>query len=321
MAVDPCNPDPRRPGPDPAARQDGATPLHPHRPAPPAGPVETAVGDTVDAAVAVLAVAAAIGRYAVEVGVRVPRSAVRRLPVAGIPVPGGWRAAVGRLVAGPRAAMVRALGAAADDLVPRVVREILSRVDVPALVQEYVDVDRLAAQIDVNAVTARVDVDRIVGRVDVEAIAAGLDLDALAEKIDIGRIVGRVDVEAIAAGLDLDALAEKIDIGRIIGRMDLDEIVGRVDLDRAVARVDVDRILARTDLVGLARYVIDEIDLAAVLRSSTGSVTTEMVRSVRDQGVDADRAVERVVDRLLRRPGRRPDRPSTPAPEDDGAAR
>jgi hypothetical protein len=292
MAVNRWNPDaPRR---APASAEAAPTPLRSHRQAPPTRPVETAVGDTVDVVLAVLAVAAAIGRYAVEVGVRVPRSAARRLPVVGIPVPGGWRAAVGRLVAGPRAAAARALVAAADDLVPRVAREILSRVDVPALVQEYVDVDRLAAQIDVNAVTARVDIDRI---------------------------VGRVDVEAIAAGLDLDALAEKIDIGRIIDRMDLDEVVGRVDLDRAVARVDIDRILARTDLVGLARYVIDEIDLVSLVRSSTGSVTTEMVRSVRDQGVDADRAVERVVDRLLRRPGRRPDRPSTPAPEDDGAAR
>jgi hypothetical protein len=30
-----------------------------------------------------------------------------------------------------------------------------------------------------------------------------------------------------------------------------------------------------------------------------------MVRSVRDQGADADRAVERIVDRLLHRHGRR----------------
>jgi hypothetical protein len=69
--------------------------------------------------------------------------------------------------------------------------------------------------------------------------------------------------------------------------------------------VDVDRVIARTDVAGLARYVVEEIDLPCLLRASTGSVTAEMVRGVRDEGVDADRAVERVVDRLLRRSGRR----------------
>jgi hypothetical protein len=34
-------------------------------------------------------------------------------------------------------------------------------------------------------------------------------------------------------------------------------------------------------------------------------VSSEMVRSVRDQGADADRAVERIVDRLLHRAARR----------------
>jgi hypothetical protein len=79
-----------------------------------------------------------------------------------------------------------------------------------------------------------------------------------------------------------------------------------VNLDRAVDRVDLDRVIDRADVIGLVRYVIREIDLPALLRSSTGSVTSEMVRSVRDQGADADRAVERVVDRfLLRRRSRR----------------
>jgi hypothetical protein len=51
--------------------------------------------------------------------------------------------------------------------------------------------------------------------------------------------------------------------------------------------------------------VIEAIDLPEVIRSSTASVTADTVRGVRDQGVDADRAVERVVDRLLlRRHGR-----------------
>ena len=55
----------------------------------------------------------------------------------------------------------------------------------------------------------------------------------------------------------------------------------------------------------IARYVVQEIDLAALIRSSTASLSTDVVRGVRDQGADADRAVERLVDRLLlRRHGR-----------------
>jgi hypothetical protein len=303
-------------------------------------PVEAAVGDTLAAALAVLVVAAAIGRHAVEVGVRVPRTAVHRLPAAArLP------ATTVRLPA----AAARLLGAVADDVVPRVARAILSRLDVPGLVQEFVDLDRLAGQLDVNAVTARVDLDTLLARVDVEAIAAGLDLDALAEKLDVGRIIDRIDLDELVARVDLDRFVDRADIDRIIHRVDLDEIVARVDLDRAVNRVDVgriidrvdvnrvvdradigriidrvdldrvvdradiDRIIDRADIVGLARYVIEEIDLAALVRSSTGSVSSEMVRSVRDQGADADRAVERVVDRLLRRRGPRAVRPLSPS--------
>jgi hypothetical protein len=115
---------------------------------------------------------------------------------------------------------------------------------------------------------------------------ARLDLDRIVDKVDVSRVIDKVDLDAV------------------VSRVDLDRAVDRVDLDRAVDRVDIDRVLSRTDLAGLARYVVAEIDLPGLLRASTGSVTTEVVRSVRDQGADADRAVERVVDRLLRRQAR-----------------
>jgi hypothetical protein len=306
---------------------DGGPPRLRRRPQGPRSPsVEAAVGNTVgntmDAVFAVLVVAAGIGRHAVEVGVRVPRTAVHRLPAA---------ARLPATAARLPATAARLLGAVADDVVPRVARAILSRLDVPGLVQEFVDLDRLAGRLDVNAVTARVDLDTLLARVDVEGIAAGLNLNALAEKLDIRRIIDRVDLDELVARVDLDRAVDHVDIDRIIDRVDLDELVARVDLDRAVDRADIgriidrvdldrvvdradiDRIIDRADIVGLARYVIEEIDLAALVRSSTGSVTSEMVRSVRDQGADADRAVERVVDRLLRRRGPRAVRPLSPS--------
>jgi hypothetical protein len=117
--------------------------------------------------------------------------------------------------------------------------------------------------------------------------------------------VARVDIDRVIDRVDLDAIVARVDIDRVIDRLDLDAIVARVDIDRIAARLDLDPVIERANIVELARYVVQEIDLAAIIRSSTASLSTEVVRGVRDQGADADRAVERVVDRLLlRRHGR-----------------
>lgn len=245
------------------------------------------VEELLRASAAVASVAVALARYLVTTGVRRPRSALRWLPRPPLlPVARSVPGRSGQLLARAGATAAAALGSMADDVVPAVVRSVVSRIDLTALVHEFVDLDRLAATIDVDAVVARVDIDAILDRIDLDAVARRLDLDAVADRIDLGRIVHRLDLDAIVARVDLDAAVE------------------HVDLDRAVDRVDLDRIIERADVVGLARYVVEALDLPSLIRSSTGSVTTEMVRSVRDQGVDADRAVERVVDRLLRRQAR-----------------
>jgi hypothetical protein len=293
-----------------------------------------AVGDAADGALAIVAVAGELVRYAVDTAARGRRRLLPRLSFLG-PVPvqrGALGGSVARAIAHPATSAVRALAAVMDELVPEVTRAVLARLDVPGLVREFVDVDRVAAMLDVDAVVARVDldaiideidIDRVLDRVDLDAVIARVDLDAIIDKVDIDRVLDRVDLDAVIARVDLDAIIDKVDIDRVLDRVDLDAVVARVDLDavvarvdldgavdrvdldRAVDRVDVDRVISRTDLAGLARYVVQEIDLPGLLRASTGSVTNEMVRSVRDQGVDADRAVERIVDRLLRRQGRR----------------
>jgi hypothetical protein len=279
-----------------------ARPVRPHR----VDAYGHAVGDAVDGAFAVLAVTAALVRYAAEVAVTGRRRAMARLPFSGqtAVLRRALYGPTARLLAHPASAAVRALSVAADQVVPEVARGVLARLDVPALVREYVDVDRVAALLDVDAVVARVDFDAVVDRLDLDAIAAKLDLDAVVARLDLDTIVDKVDVSRVIDRVDLDA---------VVARVDLDRAVDRVDLDRAVDRVDIDRVLSHTDLAGLARYVVEVIDLPGLLRASTGSVTTEVVRTVRDQGADADRAVERVVDRLLRRQGRRT------GPMEDGA--
>ena len=62
----------------------------------------------------------------------------------------------------------------------------------------------------------------------------------------------------------------------------------RVDPDVVIARVDVDATLARLDLAAIARQVIDDIDLPEILRQSTGAVSSEAVREIRDESMLAD---------------------------------
>jgi hypothetical protein len=273
-----------------------------------AQPNVSAVEDAVNGAFAVLTVAAALVEYVVETTAQGRRAVLSRLPMAGY-LPG-----LPHALAHPASAAVHALAGMADRLVPRVAHTVLARLDVPALVREYVDLDRLAALLDVEAVVARVDLDASVDRVDIARILERVDVDAIVDRVDIARVLDRVDLDAVVARVDLDAVVDRVDIARILERVDLDAVVDRVDIarildrvdvDAVVDRADVDRVIARADIAGLARYVVAVIDLPGLLRASSDSVTSDMVRSVRDQGADADRAVERIVDRLLHRHGRR----------------
>jgi hypothetical protein len=299
--------------------------LPPPRPVPAAEvalprPEPSSTGDVARAARVVLGVAGALGRYAFDVRSRGPLAAARHVR----PLPSRLaRAAVegvARTVVTAGEVVTGVAGGMADVLLPSVAREALSRLDVTALVLEFVDIDRLAAALDVDAVVARVDFDAVVDRIDVDAIAAGLDLDALVEKVDIAGVLDRVDLDDVVARVDLDRAVDRVDIDRVLTRVDLDDVVARVDLDRAVDRVDLDRVIARADVLALVRWVVEEIDLPALIRSSSSSVATEMARGVREQSADADRAVERVVDRLLRRQGKRTD-VGIPAPREAGRDR
>lgn len=59
----------------------------------------------------------------------------------------------------------------------------------------------------------------------------------------------------------------------------------------------------RIDLIGLADEVIDGVDLQAIIRQSTATVSENVMSDVRSQGARADDMVSGFVDRLL---GRQP---------------
>jgi hypothetical protein len=259
-------------------------------------PASHVVAGPGDAAVAMVSAGTAIARYAFSVTARTALDLVPLPRLRRAVQPRRWPATVAREAASALRTAERQLSELADVLLPWVAREVLSRLDVVELVREFVDVDRIAARLDVDAVAARLDVAAVVERVDLDGIAAGLDLNTLVEKVDIARVIDR---------LDLDEIVGRVDIDRVIATLDLDRVIDRVDVDRVAARLDLDPVIERANVVAIARYVIEALDLPELIRSSTASVTAETVRGVRDQGVDADRAVERVVDRLLlRRHGR-----------------
>ncbi len=225
-------------------------------------------------------------------------------------------------------------------VVPPVVDQVLSSLDLTALVLERVDIDTVVSAVDVVAIVDRVDIDAIVDRVDIaaivdrldiDAIVRQVDIDAIVRQVDIDAIVDRIDIDAIAKRIDLDAIVERIDIDAIVSRVDLDAIVDRVaidaiakridvdaiveriDIDAIVSRVDLDAIVDRVDIVGLAEEVVNGIDLPEIIRESTGSMASEVVRDARMQSIQADLAIARLVDHFIRRRrARRTDAPGEP---------
>jgi hypothetical protein len=180
-------------------------------------------------------------------------------------------------------------------LVPEIVNAALDQIDLTELVVEHVDLDRILARVDLNAVIERVDIGRIL------------------ERIDLNDVIERVDLDRIVRGIDVQAIVDRIPLDAVVARVDLNQVAARIDVDEIVAKVDVEAIVQRIDVVGLAREVIDEIDLPAIIRESSGAMAGETVEGIRLQSMDADRLVARVVDKVLRRRARDTDAPEEPS--------
>lgn len=91
-------------------------------------------------------------------------------------------------------------------------------------------------------------------------------------------------------------------VGLVLDEIDLTALVrDRVDVDAIAAQLNIDAIIARIDLIGLANEIIDGVDLPAIIRESTNTVTAEVMTDVRTQGQRADDVVSSFVDRMLGR--------------------
>jgi hypothetical protein len=114
----------------------------------------------------------------------------------------------------------------------------------------------------------------------------------------IGGPLRSTRVEATRAGVAAITRITEL----VLDQIDLTALVReRVDIDAIVADVDIDAIIARIDLIGLADQIIDGVDLPAIIRESTGTVTAEVMTDVRSQTARADDVVSGFVDRMLGR--------------------
>jgi hypothetical protein len=99
-------------------------------------------------------------------------------------------------------------------------------------------------------------------------------------------------VAAVAAGL----------VELVLDEMDLNALVReRLDIDALAADLDIEAVINRVDLIALADRVIEGVDLPAIIRESTNSMTAEVMTDVRTQGERADDVVSAIVDHMLGR--------------------
>ena len=206
----------------------------------------------------------------------------------------GRLALVGR---SDRELLVRRAEALLDAWTPVVVAAVVDRIDLTRLVEEHVDLDEVVSTVDLDAAVRRVDLDAAVRRVDLDAVVDRIDLDAVAAKLDVDAVIERAD---------LDAAVSRVDIEAVISRIDLDAIAAKLDVDAVIERADLDAVIARIDLIAIVDEVLEEVDLPAIIRDSTGSMASETVRGARMTSISADEAISRAVDRALFRRRRPP---------------
>lgn len=79
-------------------------------------------------------------------------------------------------------------------------------------------------------------------------------------------------------------------------------VVAAQVVELVLDEIDLNNLIReRIDLIGLADEVIDGVDLQAIIRQSTSTVTENVMSDVRSQGARADDMVSGFVDRLLGR--------------------
>lgn len=115
---------------------------------------------------------------------------------------------------------------------------------------------------------------------------------AVIAQLDMDTLMTQLPIDSIVATVDIDALLERVNVERIIDRVDVNAIVGRVD---------VQAIMGGVDIAPMAEDIIATVDIGAIVRQSTGSITGDMVDGGRVTAMRIDGFSDRVVDKILLR--------------------
>lgn len=137
---------------------------------------------------------------------------------------------------------------------------------------------------------------------------------------------GRQDREAVTSAVVrlvlarvpglTSALLDQLDLTAVVAeRVDINAVAAQLDVDAIARRVDVIALLKQMDPGELTRYLVEDMDLPAIIQSSTGSIMSDAVHDVRMQSIGADERLNRAVDAiLLRNLARRKATPGASAP-------
>jgi hypothetical protein len=107
------------------------------------------------------------------------------------------------------------------------------------------------------------------------------------------------------------ALLNQLDLTAVVAeRVDVNAVAAQIDVDAIARRVDVIAILDRLDPAAVTRYLVEELDLPAIIQSSAGSIMSDTLHDVRMQSISADERLSRAVDAILLR--RHPRRTAVP---------
>ncbi|MFZ4583888.1 MAG: hypothetical protein ACOYNI_01550 [Acidimicrobiia bacterium] len=123
--------------------------------------------------------------------------------------------------------------------------------------------------------------------------------EAIVTRLDVAELVEQLPIDAIIDQVDVNALLARVDVTEVIDRVDLNQLIERVDINQVMSRVDLDALLARVDIGPIAQRVLDEIDISAIVRDSTGSVAGDLVDGGRVTAMRLDDFTARITDRIL----------------------
>ncbi len=99
----------------------------------------------------------------------------------------------------------------------------------------------------------------------------------------LDELLARIDMEAVLDRVDMEAVLDRVDMEAVLDRVDMEAVLGRVDLDAVIERVDLDAVIERVDVNDFMSGVIQEIQVAGLLRDSTGAIATTTVDVLRTQ--------------------------------------